>query len=1198
MRSCTVGRCRGRREERGTAQRRARRLRASGWLCLVALCCCLQAAPARGQDTTTAQKPAAPPADEPTNLDALRTAVEGLKQQIADSTELEEAGKAKAQELVNQALDNITRAGNLREEASRHTNLAGETGARLEATRAALDALQKQPAYTPPENADLAQIEQELGQKSTELASAKKELSELDAEQSRRSTRRKTITDTLATTADRLAEVKKQLETPPPADEPALLSAARQRELSSRQAAIEAERAAFNAELIRYDAERQVSMVPTQLDLATRRVARLESAVSALQALKTRVTARQAEERAREARLAALEADPELKEYAERNRQLAEQAAEVLKAQQSVAAELKRSTAALEEIRKKFERTKEKVDTVGLTRPIGLLLRRQRAQLSEDPTAEPALDEFQHKIDLIHLELFEISEERADLPKPEDVVDSVLAEAGARYDEDDRALIEEQAEVLLDKQRELLDILYRDYSAYFETLVEWSTQETLLASVTEEYARYIDERVLWIRTSRLLTWEVVSEESHLVAWLAAPRNWRDVWEALAGDAREQPAILLSALLFFAALFYFGRRFRQELDELGAQARRPGCVRFSPTLRAALLTLLISLLWPGILLYLGWRLSLVENPSDFVRGFSGALFRAARIYILFDLFRHICRGNGLAEAHFGWSEDGCRLLRRRLRLMMVGIIPVVFVMFLLRSRPDELARDALERVCFVFSLIVLGGNLRRILHPRTGVTVEMAARQPGGWTNRFRHVWPFVGWSVPAVLSVLAIVGYYYAAQQMSVRLIASVWLVVGLFLLRGFVVRWLLVYRRRLRTQQLRERRAALQEGDGGSDPVTSGLVPAVEEREVDLDATSTQTRKLLHAGLVLLGLAGAWAIWLDVTPALGVLDRWPLWHTTIRTTEAVSDDVSGSAEATKFRITEKLEAITVIDVIWAVMIGIFAIVAARNVPGLLEMTVLGQLPMDAALRYAITQLVSYGLTIVGVLIFFSTLGIGWDRVQWLAAALTVGLGFGLQEVFANFVCGLIILFERPVRVGDIVTIGDVTGVITRIRSRATTITNFERKELIVPNKEFITGRLLNWTLTDSVNRMELAVGVAYGSDTVLAHQLLLKIANGHPLILNDPEPLCTFSQFGSHSLTFILRVYLPNMDNRLDVTHDLHTQIDREFRKAGIEIALPQRDLHLRSVPQGFESLLSADGNGESPRPAGAQKGNTRGEE
>jgi potassium efflux system protein len=145
-----------------------------------------------------------------------------------------------------------------------------------------------------------------------------------------------------------------------------------------------------------------------------------------------------------------------------------------------------------------------------------------------------------------------------------------------------------------------------------------------------------------------------------------------------------------------------------------------------------------------------------------------------------------------------------------------------------------------------------------------------------------------------------------------------------------------------------------------------------------------------------------------------------------------------------------------------------------------------------------------------------------------------------------------------------VVTIGDQSGTVTRIQIRATTVTDWDRRELIVPNKEFITGKLINWSLSDPITRVVIPVGVAYGSDTQATEKLLLKIARENLMVLSQPEPSALFLGFGDNSLNFELRVFVGGLDNRLPVTHHLHLAIEREFRKAGINIAFPQRDIHL----------------------------------
>jgi potassium efflux system protein len=254
-----------------------------------------------------------------------------------------------------------------------------------------------------------------------------------------------------------------------------------------------------------------------------------------------------------------------------------------------------------------------------------------------------------------------------------------------------------------------------------------------------------------------------------------------------------------------------------------------------------------------------------------------------------------------------------------------------------------------------------------------------------------------------------------------------------------------------------------------------------------------------------------------------------------------------------------------------ALLVTVVTIVAARNVPALLEIILLQRLPLDRGVRFAIATVTRYAIAGVGVVVAFGTIGIGWSKVQWLIAAMTVGLGFGLQEIFANFISGLILLLERPIRVGDTVTVGDTTGTVTRIRIRATTILDWDRRELVVPNREFITGRLVNWTLSDTVHRMIFPVGVAYGSNTRLVEQALLRVARAEPLVLGDPEPSVLFRGFGDSSLEFELRVFIPDMDDYATIWHRLNMAIDDAFREARIDIAFPQRDLHIRSVRASF---------------------------
>jgi potassium efflux system protein len=225
---------------------------------------------------------------------------------------------------------------------------------------------------------------------------------------------------------------------------------------------------------------------------------------------------------------------------------------------------------------------------------------------------------------------------------------------------------------------------------------------------------------------------------------------------------------------------------------------------------------------------------------------------------------------------------------------------------------------------------------------------------------------------------------------------------------------------------------------------------------------------------------------------------------------------------------------------------------------------------VQADATYAIKIVSRYIVAALGLGIACGLLGIGWDDVHWLVAALGVGLGFGLQEIFANFVCGLIVLAERPIRIGDVVTVGDVSGTVSRIRARATSEVDFDNKEVIIPNKAFITERVVNWTLSNQTTRLLFEVGVAYGSDVLRVQQLLLDAVQRNPDVLAEPSASAFFVGFGDSALNFEVRVFVGAMDKRLRVRHEVNVAIERVLRENGIEIPFPQRDVHIRGAGLG----------------------------
>ena len=224
---------------------------------------------------------------------------------------------------------------------------------------------------------------------------------------------------------------------------------------------------------------------------------------------------------------------------------------------------------------------------------------------------------------------------------------------------------------------------------------------------------------------------------------------------------------------------------------------------------------------------------------------------------------------------------------------------------------------------------------------------------------------------------------------------------------------------------------------------------------------------------------------------------------------------------------------------------------------------------LEKGIRFSIGRLVHYVLICIGFLLALSTLGVEVTKITIMLSALGVGIGFGLQGVVNNFVSGLILLFERPVRVGDTVEIGEKWAEIKKIGIRASIVQTFDNADLIIPNADLINNPVTNWTHGNRQVRVKIPVGAAYGSDVPLVMETLTACAIANSMVAKRPEPQVLFLSFGESSLDFELRVWVSDVDERLKVQSDLHQDIDRKFREAKIEIAFPQRDLHLRSVDE-----------------------------
>jgi small-conductance mechanosensitive channel len=227
---------------------------------------------------------------------------------------------------------------------------------------------------------------------------------------------------------------------------------------------------------------------------------------------------------------------------------------------------------------------------------------------------------------------------------------------------------------------------------------------------------------------------------------------------------------------------------------------------------------------------------------------------------------------------------------------------------------------------------------------------------------------------------------------------------------------------------------------------------------------------------------------------------------------------------------------------------------------------------VERGVRLSMGRLVHYVIIFIGFLLAISALGFEISKITIMLSALGVGIGFGLQGIVNNFVSGLILLFERPVRVGDIVVMNGNWSEIKKIGLRSTVLGSFDQAEVIIPNADIVNNQVTNWTLSNRRRRIDIKVGVAYGSDVPLVLETLMACAKATPKVAETPEPQVLFLSFGESSLDFELKIFVSDVGISLDTISEIHQEIDRRFREAKIEIAFPQRDLHLRSVDESVK--------------------------
>ena len=745
----------------------------------------------------------------------------------------------------------------------------------------------------------------------------------------------------------------------------------------------------------------------------------------------------------------------------------------------------------------------------------------------------------------LRVQIFDITQRRNELYDLDSYISKVEAEENQVFTAEEKT----QLENLLLERRKMASDVIKSLNNQLNLAISLELTQQRITQISDQIQAKLDQQSFWVRSNnpinldwlKALPTSLDIQFSGMLKHLGFPTNFDNLPYLL--------SYVLILIIIGGAIFKFKPTIKQRLALINSEINTLRSDSQWHTPIALVLTGLLNL--SGTL----WFLAVCQMIGFFFfrdpQEFWDWSFRMAGYWWFFNVWYAIYRPNGIFVRHFGFAQNDAEKFRSVVKRIIVAVILLLNTSVFSNVMDNGLANDVLGElntiVALIFCVVMIA--------PRFNSALRSFEKSQSKRNNVVVKTIQVLLQLIPVGLIVLVVLGYYYTALNLIQHMINSYIAWCVWFILRQTVYRGITVSSRRLAHRRLQEKRR--QKSEDLNESPSSDDVVLVTAQEEGLALNEVRSQLLRFADLFIWTALFAifYFVWSDLITVASYLRDITLWQQ--------SSQVDGVSVT---------ESITLFNLLVALVIIAITYVLVRNISGILEVLVFSRVKLSQGTPYTITTLLTYVIVAIGGAWAFATLGMSWSKLQWLFAALSVGLGFGMQEIFANFVSGIILLFERPIRVGDTVTINDITGTVAKIRIRAITIIDPDRKEVIVPNKSFVTGQVTNWALSNTVTRLIVNIGVAYGSDLALVKRLLLQAANEQPGILKDPEPHALFLSFGASTLDHELRVYVGQVSERTNVTDALNRRINELFAENNIDIAFNQLDVFIKNNDSGEE--------------------------
>lgn len=797
--------------------------------------------------------------------------------------------------------------------------------------------------------------------------------------------------------------------------------------------------------------------------------------------------------------------------------------------------ELQDVTSALETVKQISSDVNEQIDRIDGNLILSRLLNRQ---LEEIPNIELSfnLDEL---LPNFNLWLYDLRNYRDELFDTAGYVDDMIKK------DPNLSSLQQDLETVIKQRKDLYDKLYQVMTEASTTAMTLKIKHSEFNTLKSELLSTINEHLFWLKSN----YPVGSD--FIISFIPMAKAQLADFSASLSNTLENKAGMLPLIFFLIPLAIIAfiinslkNTIKRTDNKAALKLDKPGD-NFYVTPLSVLCQLLLVIPQTVALTLVGALVVLITVDSSLNQVHAAAMILWHSF--LFTFFIKVLNQNSLAQRHFSLPPAVAVQYHAILKRVFVGMFPILVITNIREIEPDKTTGDILGYT------LVLAASLYIVL--KVAQFIKKTFEQKD--FSLIDYIKSLIIMTGPLILFIMIALGYYYTAIKLINRIMFSFYLCCGYILISNMVRRTLLVAEAKLLAKakvqaMIRETEKNKAPGFALSDNSKKGKEKLEQLR---FEFINNKAFKLINILLLCATAAFLYLLWKDLTSALSYLNTVTLW----------SNSVTVNGEITTVPV------LTLANIFSAAVIILITVVLYRNLPPILErLFKLRVASVHQSTSYTARILTSYIITALGIIFTAGALGLSWDKLQWLVAALSVGLGFGLQEIFANFVSGIIILFERQIRVGDIVTINNLSGTVNKIRIRATTVISFDNKEVVIPNREFITTELTNWSLSNTITMIEFAVGIDYNADPVKAKRILEHIVLRCPYLAREKPYKIYVNSMDASAVTLKVEVFVEKIGDRKNTVDYLNVNTLKRFNEAGINIPFNRLDVTLLNQNTG----------------------------